>query len=63
MKIIDLEMCHVGGVERIEKQCFSTPWTRQNIIDTLQNGDSIFLAAVLTDEREDESRDDGQMKD
>ena len=29
MKIIDLEMRHVGGVERIEKQCFSTPWTRQ----------------------------------
>lgn len=62
MKIIDLEMRHVGGVERIEKQCFSTPWTRQNIIDTLQNGHSIFLAAVLTDEREDESRDNGQMK-
>lgn len=49
MKIIDLEMRHIGEVEQIERQCFSAPWTRQNILDTMQNGHSIFLAAILTD--------------
>ena len=57
MKITDLDLRQAGTVEQIEKRCFSAPWTRQNILDTLQNGHSIFLAAVLSDGQVSESAD------
>ena len=46
MKTADFDESMLDAVERVEKMCFSHPWTRQNILDTQKNGHSIFLCAL-----------------
>lgn len=38
-----------GEIARIEKMCFSVPWSEKAVSDTMQNEDSLFLTAYEDD--------------
>ena len=48
MKIViaDAERSHVPGIHAIEEECFSEPWTEQNIISQLPDENHVFLVAL-----------------
>lgn len=45
-RIVDAGESELAGIERIEKLCFSMPWTEAQIRSQLPDGGHIFLAAV-----------------
>lgn len=40
------ESCDFAELARLEKLCFSRPWTDKDIADTISTGQSLFLTAV-----------------
>ncbi len=45
-EIVDVKMEHINGIEAIERQCFSLPWSRQALISQLPDSMHVFIAAV-----------------
>ena len=45
IKICPMDISHVNGVALIEKECFSTPWTRDGIESELSNENARFFVA------------------
>lgn len=50
IEITDMKQSHVDAVERLEKECFSRPWTRQGLEEELENGNAHFLVACADGE-------------
>ena len=50
MKIQKMTKQHLDGVLKIENECFSHPWTRENLENELNNPTSVFYAALENDE-------------
>ena len=50
MKIQRMTRQHLDGVLKIENECFSHPWTRENLENELNNPTSVFYAALENDE-------------
>lgn len=46
MKIQKMTKQHLDGVLKIENECFSHPWTRENLENELDNPTSVFYAAT-----------------
>ena len=46
MKLEKMTSAHIDGVCKIEKMCFSHPWSRQSVESELNNDGSVFIAAV-----------------
>lgn len=46
MKIVKLTEQHLDGVLEIENECFSRPWSRESLVNELNNPTSVFFAAV-----------------
>ena len=46
MRIERMNAAHLDGAERIEKECFSHPWSRKSLEEELENDTSLFLAAT-----------------
>ena len=44
--ITDALKTHVPGIHAIEAECFSEPWTEQNIISQLPDENHVFLVAL-----------------
>lgn len=49
--ITDAEGRHVPDIERLEKLCFSMPWTAAQIQSQLSDESHIFIAALSPDDR------------
>ena len=45
IKICPMNSSHIDGVEIIEKECFSAPWTREGIESELSNETASFFVA------------------
>lgn len=56
MKIVSLNDRLIDGVLRLERLCFSAPWTRENIESTLKSNCGIFLAAIDGDSDGDQAQ-------
>ena len=44
--IADAAIAHIEAIEELEKQCFSQPWTREQLISQLPDEQHEFLAAL-----------------
>ena len=44
-KIIDMTSNHIAEIALLEKECFSTPWSENALIEELNNFNSHFLVA------------------
>lgn len=44
-KIIDMTSNHISEIALLEKECFSTPWSENALIEELNNSNSYFLVA------------------
>lgn len=44
-EIADVRLEHIEQIEKLEKQCFSVPWTRQALVSQLPDDMHIFIAA------------------
>ncbi len=49
MKIERMKSQHLGGVCKIEQNCFSNPWSRQSIENEMNNPTSVFFVATEND--------------
>ena len=45
-RITDANAAHVAALEELEKQCFSVPWTREQLLSQLPDGRHEFLVAL-----------------
>ena len=45
IKICPMNSSHIDGIETIEKECFSSPWTREGIESELSNETASFFVA------------------
>lgn len=45
-RISDVRLEDIDEIERLEKQCFSVPWTRQALVSQLPDDMHIFIAAL-----------------
>ena len=45
-KIINVEEKHIAQIEELEEQCFSVPWTVQQLETQLSGNMHVFIAAV-----------------
>lgn len=45
-KICDAETAHIPEIEKLEKECFSMPWTAEQIRSQLGDDSHVFLAAI-----------------
>lgn len=50
MKIQRMTPQHLDGALKIENECFSHPWTRENLENELNNPTSVFFTALENDE-------------
>ena len=44
--VADAAIAHIEAIEELEKQCFSQPWTREQLISQLPDERHEFLAAL-----------------
>ena len=44
--IADAALEHINAIEELEKQCFSLPWTREQLLSQLPDGQHEFLVAL-----------------
>ena len=44
--IADAALEHIDAIEELEKQCFSLPWTREQLLSQLPDGQHEFLVAL-----------------
>ena len=49
MKIQRMTPQHLDGALKIENECFSHPWTRENLENELNNPTSVFFTALEND--------------
>lgn len=45
-ELVPMDENHIEGIAELEKLCFSSPWTKENLAEELENENSHFLAAV-----------------
>ena len=45
--VADAAIAHIEAIEELEKQCFSQPWTRAQLISQLPDERHEFLAACM----------------
>lgn len=45
-KIVPMAAGHIDGIAQIEKECFTSPWTKEGIAEELENPCSFFICAV-----------------
>lgn len=45
-KICDADAAHIPEIEKLEKECFSMPWTAEQIHSQLSDDSHVFLAAL-----------------
>lgn len=45
-RIIDVNAALIPDIERLERLCFSVPWTAEQIRSQLPDGEHLMLAAV-----------------
>ena len=45
VRIVDTRAEHIDDILRIEQQCFSLPWTREQLTAQLTDSMHVFLAA------------------
>ena len=45
-RITDANAAHVAALDELEKQCFSVPWTREQLLSQLPDGRHEFLVAL-----------------
>ncbi len=50
IEILNMSENHIDGVEKLEKECFSRPWSRQGIEEELSNENAHFLVACVDGE-------------
>ncbi len=50
LKICPMDISHIDAIEDIEKECFSTPWTREGIESELSNENARFFVAEYMSE-------------
>ncbi len=46
MEIINMNEQHIGAVARLERDCFSQPWSERVLEAELKNPNALFLAAI-----------------
>ncbi|MCI6486523.1 MAG: ribosomal protein S18-alanine N-acetyltransferase [Clostridiales bacterium] len=44
--VADAAIAHIEAIEELEKQCFSQPWTREQLLSQLPDEQHEFLAAL-----------------
>ena len=49
-EIVPLQSCHIDAVYGIEKECFSNPWSREDLAAQPSNENAHFLVAVGDEE-------------
>lgn len=47
--IVDAAVSHIAGIHRLEKECFSMPWTEEMLLHQLKDDRHEFIAAVCGD--------------
>lgn len=50
-KITDMSEGHIDSIAALEKQCFSMPWSKNSLINELNNVNSHFLVAIDESEK------------
>lgn len=45
-EIVPMDHSHIEAVARLEKICFSSPWSEKSLMDEIDNRDAVFLVAV-----------------
>lgn len=50
MVIENMTAVHISQIARLEKECFSSPWSEKSLSEELENPDSHFICAVECDE-------------
>lgn len=45
LKIVPMKECHLDALERLERICFSEPWSRAGLAEELKNPAAVFLVA------------------
>ena len=45
-KIVDVNQEHIFQIEELERQCFSCPWTAQQLMGQIKNSQHEFIAAT-----------------
>lgn len=48
--ICDIEDKHISQIEELEKKCFSTPWTKQQLLAQMPDKMHVFIVAVSGEE-------------
>ena len=48
--VCDVTAAHIPQIERLEQQCFSLPWTAEQLKSQLKDAQHEFIAAVAPDE-------------
>ena len=51
IRIVPMNADHLEELERLERICFSTPWSRNMLAEELDNACSAFLVAVDANEK------------
>lgn len=49
LEILPMSLSHIDGVEALEKECFSHPWSREGLTEELENENAHFLVAQSRD--------------
>ena len=44
-KIVDADKRHISFIEELEKQCFSVPWTKEQLLAQLPDDRHVFIVA------------------
>ena len=44
--VADAAIAHIEAIEELEKQCFSQPWTREQLLSQLPDERHVFLVAL-----------------
>lgn len=47
MKIVKMGAAHTEALARLEKLCFSSPWSREALLEELENPNAYFCVALL----------------
>ena len=45
-RIVGADMSHLKGIHAIEVECFSEPWSEENVISQLNGDNHVFLVAI-----------------
>lgn len=46
MNIVNMSEEHIPQLAKLEKECFSSPWSEKSLSEELENSDSHFICAV-----------------